>query len=208
MNPEPNANSEPKPKPSPAEMFQRALEIRNNQFERAVIEKRTAIARRKGLLQPSVEYTPAELKDLVPIPEDKIRFATYPKGHKFAGQPRIAVDRFGLPALPKARGRRNRHMTKHEQAVKSAAIIIFRTLFGERKAVLEAEADVKGEKFVGIPEAELPKLGARATRMASQQVKATNAQYRRRTRNRTKLSRKINAEILPGNTNVHDYIIN
>jgi hypothetical protein len=207
VNPETNATPEvtpeiqptteqPKP-PSPGELFKRAFLLRELFFKNNQATERKAIAKRRGLFSHlSVEPTQPELEAAVRLPEDDIRLV------------RVALDSHGLPALPKAHGRRKPRMTKAHQRVKSYAIQAFRPLFAARIAELKAAAEAKGEQFVGIPQDEIPKIGARAAMVGLRQAKAKFKNVKRLARNRSKLSRKINAGILPGNTNVHNYIIN
>lgn len=113
----------------------------------------------------------------------------------------VAVDRHGLPALPKQHGRRKPHVSKQKLTIRSRTINFFRSLFVKHTANLAAASEAEGKPFEGTPQADMPKLGLRASSMAADQVARDARDKRRRKRNQQILSRKINYGLLPGNTN-------
>lgn len=187
----------PPPQPTPEQMAIRAHEMHQEQWDGVVDAERVRIARQRGLFtDPSVQPTVAELRAAVPLPGDTFKYI------------KLAKNRHGLPSWPKPKGRQNPRMTKGQMAVKSASLVIFRRLFSTHVTKIEAIAREKGIEFHGVPTEDLAPLGVRATKLGLQQVKAEHKYFRRRERNRKKLSRRINAGALPGNTNVLAYITN
>ena len=122
------------------------------------------------------------------------------------GNQRLASSRFGFMAFPKQRGRKNRHLTKTEMAIKSAALRIFRRLFTECAAFMEKELTSKGEQYFGIPEEMLQKLGARAARLGALEVSFHSRVARRHVRRQQALSRGINRGTIAGNTPRRNYV--
>jgi hypothetical protein len=144
-----------------------------------------------------VEPTVEELRAAVELPGDTMHYI------------KLATNRHGLPSWPKAqRGRKRPHMAKHAQAIKSTSLAIFRGLFTKHITELEAKAKAAGEVFNGVPNDDLPKLGAKASVLGAKQIQKKLAAARRQARNRQKLSRRINRGVVPGNTNVLAYITN
>lgn len=188
---------------SPAELAAKYQEFQQNQWDEQVNQIRMGIAKRKGLLSdPSVVLSPAELREAAPLEGDKIRYAK-----DKAGNLRIATNRHGMFSWPKPQGGRKRpHMTKHAMAIKSRAISIFRGMFTTHAAELEATAKEKGEQFLGVPTENLTKIGARASILAALYNKRDAKAARITRRNMQKLSRRINAGVVNGNTNAVRYI--
>lgn len=218
--------AEPKT-PSPEEMYQRAAAYRIQQFENAGQAERVKILKSRGLItaegkptekllamnpagvvvadakpkySADVILTPEQARELAPLEGDSIRYAK-----DAGGSLRIALDRHGLLAMPKGHGRKHPRMSAHKQAIKSVAIGIFGRMFTTHATKLQAAAEEKGEQFVGVPNADLPAIGARATVLAAQRVKKAMKALHRRARNEKKLARRINAGVLPGNTNRRAY---
>lgn len=190
------------PELSPADFVRQHIAFREQEWANVADAERTRIAKARGMFKdPSVQITLEELRAAVPLQGDTMRYAK-----DKAGNPRMALTKHGFPAGPKGRGRQNPHMTKTAQAIKSRAIIVFRGLFNKRIAELEKAAVASGETFNGIPTADLGPLGARATMIAAGYFRRDFKAGKRAARNRKKLSRAINAGIVPGNTNVARYI--
>ena len=135
------------------------------------------------------EPTIAVLRLLVELPGDTMKYKV------------VAVDRHGLPALPKQHGRRKPHVSKKQLTIRSRTINFFRSLFVKHNANLEAAAGAEDKPFDGTPQADAAKLGLRASSLAAEQVARDARDKRRRKRNQQILSRKINYGLLPGNTN-------
>ena len=187
---------------NPEELAAKYQEFQNNQWNQAGDAERARIAKERGLLNdPSVTLSPVELRELIPLEGDTMRYA---KGKD--GLPRIATTRHGMLCWPKPKGRKKPHMTKHAMAIKSRAISTFRGLFASHAANLEQAAKAAGEPFNGVPTADLSKLAARASILATGYNKRDAKAARITRRNMQKLSRRINAGVVNGNTNVVRYI--
>jgi hypothetical protein len=218
---------EPNPTPTqtqedPAVLAAKARAHVEEQFASIADSERHRLAVARGLVNPKdgtltksglklAEAHGSEIKDgkfadigglrnLVPLPGDTIRYAKDSKGNS-----RIATDRHGFISFPKQRGRRKPHISAHLQTIKNRSISVFRGLFLDHAADLQAKAKAAGEVFNGVPVDDFSKLGARAAVIGAARVKAEQHLARRRARNQQKLSRKINAGILPGNTNRRAY---
>lgn len=202
MNPEPVAAA---PETPTAEItVQQTIEQRWAEHLAGIADaERMRIAKAKNLFGPSVEPTREELRLAVPLEGDTIRYAKDKDG-----KPRIAPGRNGLGGMVSrhGHGRKKKHMTKAAQAIKSASIASFRLIFGAHRAGVAAQAAADNKEFVGVPEQDIAALGAKAAALGHRTVKLNAAAARRRARNRSKLSRKINRGVLPGNTNVRRYI--
>lgn len=191
--------------PTPEEFRAQIGSILEKQFAGAADKVRRTKATAKGLIDPSKDLTDDELRALIPLEGDTIKYAKYPEGHPKAGQPRMAFDSHGFIALPKAHGRRKKHMTKRDQAIKSAYLRISKDLFTVVAGKKITEAEAKGEKFVGLNEEEMRKIAAKATRLAMVEVLKTRKFQKTVTNRMQDLSRSINAGILPGNTDARNY---
>lgn len=211
------ANPPVPPAPTPEEMRAKFSAFQQEEWNGIANKERARMAKERGLLailKKPADDAPQTDKDAyqkkydsiiasIVLEGDSMRYAKDADGH-----PRLATDRNGFMAHPKGRGRRKPHMTKHGQTVKSTALQIFSGLFHQRMSFLEFEASQKGETFNGVPQAELTKLAAKATVLATQAVKENQRAKRRRLRNESKLQRRINRGVVPGNTNRRAYAIN
>lgn len=156
-------------------------------FDSADRAERHAIAVRRNLVDPSVELTLEELKALVPLDRDRMHYI------------KLASDKNGLYSVPKPKGRRRHHMTKHQQAIKSEALSIFQNLTAEKAERLKAVCKKEDIEYIGIPESAIPELGARAAKQAVGIVKARGKATRLRRRRQQQASRKVNFNLLAGN---------
>ena len=186
---------------NPEELAAKYQEFQTNQWNQVGDGERMRLAKERGLLDPSVTLSPVELRELIPLEGDTMHYA---KGKD--GLPRIATTRHGMFCWPKPKGRKKPHMTKHAMAIKSRAISTFRGLFASHAAKLELEAHAAGEPFNGVPTADLSKLAARASILAAGYNKRDAKAARITRRNMQKLSRRINAGVVAGNTNLVRYI--
>lgn len=190
--------------PSAEEMRARFADFQRMEWNKAATNARFEMLKARGIQpDPSVEWGEEELKAMAPLEGDTMRYAK-----DKAGNPRMATDRAGFMATPKRRGRRKPHMTKSAQALKSAALHIFGGMFRKRIATVEAATTAKGETFTGLPQKELTKLAAKASAHAAVRVRENRAARRRRLRNESKMQRRINRGLIPGNTNRRAYTIN
>lgn len=187
--------------PTPEQQRAKVVEFIATQWNNMADQARHAIATARGLIKPSVQLTPEELRVLIPLEGDTMRYAKDENG-----QPRMAASRLGFIAFPKQRGRKNRHLTKSEMAIKSASLRHFRRLFVECGDHMEAELKKKGQVYYGLPEDMLCQLGARAARLGAFEVAAHDRVARRHVRRQQALSRNINRGVLPGNTPRANYV--
>jgi hypothetical protein len=195
----------PSVEPTPAEMKAKVSAIREQYFLAAGDGIRQAKAAAKGLLDPSIELSPEELRALIPLEGDTMRYAVYPKGHPQAGEPRLALRFTRDDFIPKPHGRKNKHMSKRNQAIKSAYLRISKDLFtiAAGKKIKAAEAD--GTEFVGLSQDDMTKIAAKAARLGTIEVIKTR-RFQRNVRNRVQqLSRGINAGLLPGGVNARNF---
>ena len=127
---------------------------------------------------PSIEYTLAEMKVFVPLERDRMNYNWENKDKGTKGV--VAANVHGLYAMPRGHGRRKPHMNLKQQAIKSTAIRIFKELFEKAGQSLKATCAKEEIEYLGIPDAMIPELGAKATSIAARVVKAAN---RARSRN-------------------------
>jgi hypothetical protein len=154
------------------------------------------------VLGPSVEPTDEELRAMVPLPQDRWHYAT--DIHGVECEPRIAMNKFGLYSIGKpGRGRKKPHMFKRKMAVHNASFRIYKTLFAQAAREADAAAKKEGKEYVGIPEEQLKKIGAKSIRLGAREVYRTIK--RRPQLAQQQASRKVNNGTLPGNQ-VQGYI--
>lgn len=146
------------------------------------------------ILGPSVEPTDTELKALVPLERDRIKYLKF------------ATNRHGLFSVPKPHGRRNPHMTKRQQTIKSEAIRIFGRLFADAAKHAQEQCAKDGVTYVGMPDDVIPVLGARAAKIALRVVTGQHKEASRTKRRQQDFSRKVNVGILPRNANARAYV--
>ncbi len=188
--------AEAKPQMTREQASELVLGHQTKAFENNDRNHRLQIALRKGSLveaNPSVEYALEELKALVPQPQDRWNYI------------KIAETSQGLLAVPKQRGRRKKHMTKHQQDIKSASLSIFKRLFAAKAERLKAVCVKEEIEYIGVPESALPELGKQAAMQALTAVKDKAKRKRDKARRRQKYSRAVNAGIFgnsrPGERN-------
>ncbi len=187
--------AEAKPQMTREQAVEYVLGHQIKSFEQNDIKQRIQIALRKGIIEanPSVEYTLEELKALVPQPQDRWNYI------------KIAKTSHGLLAVPKQRGRRKKHMTKHQQDIKSTSLSIFQQLFAAKAERLKAVCKKEEIDYLGVPDSAIPELGARAAKRALTVVKDKAKRKRDKARRRQKYSRAVNAGIFgnsrPGERN-------
>lgn len=158
-----------------------------------------------GAYNPSLEYSLAELRVLVPLERDRLNYSFEPtKPGGTAGK--VAENRHGLCAVPHAGGRRKPHMNHKQQAIKSAAVRMFRKLVDEMSVSLRATCAEQEIEYLGIPDAMIPELGAKASRIAVREVTAQRKAHSRNKRRRQEHSRKANAGLLSTSTQEAQYV--
>jgi hypothetical protein len=194
------------PAPTKAEVVAMILKQQEESFLRADHDERLKIAlqRKKtgrypellGLKfdNPSIEYSLDELKVLVPLERDRMKYI------------KLAMNKHGLLSVGKPHGRLKPRMNKHQQAIKSASLHIFRSLFQSRSELLQATAANEKIEYLGIPDAMLPKLGAIAAQLAMKEVKAKRRSKRDVRKRMQQASRKVNYGLLAGNQ-AHNFIM-
>jgi len=189
------AEPEAKPQMTREQAVEYVLGHQIKSFEQNDIKQRIQIALRKGIIteNPSIEYTLEELKALVPLPHDRWNYI------------KIAKTSQGLLAVPKQRGRRKKHMTKHQQDIKSTSLSIFKQLFAAKAERLKAVCKTEEIEYLGVPDSALPELGTQAAMQALTAVKDKAKRKRDKARRRQKYSRAVNAGIFgmnnPGERN-------
>jgi hypothetical protein len=193
--------SPPSPQPTPEQQRAKVVEIIAQQWTNIGDQTRLAMAKARGLLKPEDEKDADKVKSVIGtivLEGDRMRYAVDKDG-----LPRMATSRFGFLSFPKPKGRKKRHLTKTEQAIKSASLRIFRRLFEECAIHMERELTAKGEQYFGLPEDMLRQLGARAARLGALEVATHNRVARRHVQRQQKLSRGINRGLIAGNTAAH-----
>jgi hypothetical protein len=149
---------------------------------------------RSGKYNPSVEYTDAELKALVPLKRDRW---TYIK---------LAKNAHGLLSFPKTPGRRKKHLTKRAQEIKSMSLAIFKNLFNERAERLKAVCAKESIEYIGVPDSAIPELGARAAKQAIVAVNEKRHAKKQKARRRQEHSRLVNAGVITVGTSESSYV--
>jgi hypothetical protein len=202
--------------PTREEAVAAIAKAQQNDFDRRDREERIAILRRKSdcghagnnplfrLFNPSIEYTLDELKTLVPLERDRWNYdwVNEKKGTRGA----FALNRHGLFSIAKPRGRRHPHMSKIQQAIRSASLRIFRELFAARAEHLKATCEEQNIEYIGMPDAALPEIGQLASRLAMQEVMSKRRLKARKARRRQQHSRKVNAGLLTVSTSDKNYV--
>ncbi len=177
------------PKPlTREEAVAKAVEQQLKNFDAADRNERLQRLMRAGKYNPSVEYTDAELKVLVPLKRDRWNYI------------KLAKNSHGLLSFPKTRGRRKPHMTKRGQEIKSASLAIFKQLFEERAERLMAVCKRESIEYIGVPDSAIPELGARAAKQAIVVVNDKRRAKAQKARRRQEHSRKVNAGIITTGT--------
>jgi hypothetical protein len=218
------ATPEVKPEPQPMTREQAVAAILARQlssFDESDHAERLAIAKRKstcghagnnplfGMVfdNPSITYTLEELKAMVPLERDRLNYdwkraEDDPK--KTCGK--LAKNMYGLLAIPRPKGSRKPHMNKHQQAIKSESLRIFRRLFAEAAEKLQAVCKGENIEYLGVPDASIPALGAKAAKLALQAVADKRRAKARRARRRQDHSRRVNAGLITISTSEKRYV--
>jgi hypothetical protein len=197
--------AEAKPQMTREQAVEYVLGHQIKSFEQNDIKQRIQIALRKGIIteNPSIEYTLEELKALVPLPHDRWNYDWVNEEKGTRGV--VAKNAHGLLAVPKQRGRRKKHMTKHQQDIKSTSLSIFKQLFAAKAERLKAVCKTEEIEYLGVPDSALPELGKQAAMQALTAVKDKAKRKRDKARRRQKYSRAVNAGIFgmnnPGERN-------
>ena len=189
------AEPEAKPQMTREQAIELVLGHQTKAFEQHDRNHRLQIALRKGIIEadPSVEYTLEELKALVPQPQDRWNYDWVNEEKGTRGV--VAKNAHGLLAVPKQRGRRKKHMTKHQQDIKSTSLSIFKQLFAAKAERLKAVCKTEEIEYLGVPDSALPELGKQAAMQALTAVKDKAKRKRDKARRRQKYSRAVNAGI-------------
>ncbi len=193
MSEETTASAEqPKVEMTREQAIEFVLAKQNFMFNESDRAERTAVAKRKGIeLNPSIDYTLEELKLKVPLKRDRLNYDWKNEDKGTSGV--LAKNKHGLLATPKQKGKRKPHLNQHQQALKSATLLIFRELFEEKAERLKAVCKKEEFEYIGVPESSIPEIGARAAKMAVQVVKNNRRAERDKARRRQDFSRKVNA---------------
>ena len=160
---------------------------RNDHAERLMLAKRLSTCGNAGnnplfhmkFDDPSVTYSLDELKAYVPLDRDRVKYI------------KLALNRHGLFSVPKQTGRRNPRMAKRQQGIKSATLRIFKQLFEQSSLLLKATCIEQEIEYLGIPDAAVPALGEKATRIAIRNYRAEQKATRRKARRVQEASRKL-----------------
>lgn len=182
---------------SPAEQRKAIEDFITQQWKAIGDKERLAIAKRKGFIQD------ADLQDATKVAAAIAQVELPGDNNKYI---RVAQSRYGFLSFGKTHGRKKRHFTKHELAIKSASLRHFRVLFAAAAAHIEKELVAKGEPYVGLPEAILKELGAKAAILGATEVLTANRDKRRRVRRQQNLSRGINRGLIRGNVPAKQFV--
>ena len=184
--------AEAKPQMTREQAVEYVLGHQIKSFEQNDIKQRIQIALRKGIIteNPSIEYTLEELKALMPLPHDRWNYDWVNEEKGTRGV--VAKNAHGLLAVPKQRGRRKKHMTKHQQDIKSTSLSIFKQLFAAKAERLKAVCKTEEIEYLGVPDSALPELGKQAAMQALTAVKDKAKRKRAKARRRQDFSRKVN----------------
>lgn len=156
-------------------------------------------------LHPSVEPSYEELKQMAPEDSDRLNFDW--KNEKKGTHGVLATNRAGLFSMGKPRGRKNPHMTKNQQGIKSYSIIAFKELFEARAEVLKKAAADAGEKYVGVAESELAGLAAKAAVIGAKRFKAMKRVRRNEVRRRQNFHQLVNFGLLNGSSGERNFVL-
>lgn len=194
----------PSPQPTPEQQRAQIVQMIGQHWNSIGDQERTRIAKAKGLLKAEdmadKEKVAAVIKGIT-LEGDTMVYAKDKDGI-----PRIAASRLGFICFPKQKGRKKRHLTKTEMAIKSAALRIFRRLFVEISTTIEAQMVAKGEEYFGVPQEIIANIGARAARLGALEVATHSRLARRYVRRQQALSRGINRGTIAGNTPRRNYV--
>jgi hypothetical protein len=161
-----------------------------------------------GAYNPSLEYTLEELKILVPLERDRLSYNWVKKNEagEVITEGCLSVNKYGLYSVPRPHGRLKPHMNHRQQAIKSAAIRVFRKLVEETSASLRATCKEEQIEYLGLPDAMIPELGAKAMRIAVREVTATRKYYTRKNRRQQEFARRTNAGLEQKSASAKRYI--
>jgi hypothetical protein len=97
-------------------------------------------------------------------------------------------------------------MNHRQQAIKSAAIRVFRKLVEATGASLRATCKEQEIEYLGLPDAMIPELGAKAMRIAVREVTASRKFYTSRKRRQQEFTRRTNAGLEQKSASAKRYI--
>jgi hypothetical protein len=180
---QPTAPEAPVPQMTKEQAVAVLLARQESSFKEADYAERLAIAQRKGLdivEDPSYVPTIEELTAAVPLKRDRLTYKVFAK------------NTHGLLSIPKQRGRRKPHMTKHQQAIKSASLRHFKHLMEEKAERLLAVCAKEGFEYLGVPESAIPEIGKQAAILGMREVNEQRRAKNRKARRRQQFSRGVN----------------
>src|ERR1039458_701707 len=140
-------------------MVGRLVENQLKDFDRHDHAERLKIAKRKGAAgnplfivfnNPSIEFTLDELKVLVPLDRDRMKYL------------KLAKNLHGLLSIPKQKGRRNHHMSQRHQALKCESLRVFRDVLEMHVKSFKGICTQNGQEYMGIPDDAIPEISKRS----------------------------------------------
>lgn len=207
----------PVPQMTKAEAVAKILKQQEASFDVADREERLRVGKRLakngkpwnnplyGLFEdPSIEYTLAELKALVPLDRDSLNYDWTSPDKKTVGK--FAKNVHGLLSIGRQHGRRRKRMTKHQQAIKSASLRLFKSLMETRAHELQTVCKNEGIEYLGIPDAMIPEVGALAAKLGMLEVTNRQRQKSHKARRRKEFSRKVNAGTITKSASEKRYV--
>ena len=161
-----------------------------------------------GAYNPSLEYSLEELKLLVPLERDRLNYNWQKKNEdgEVITEGCYSVNKHGLYSVPRPHGRLHPRMNHRQQAIKSAAIRVFRKLVEATGASLRATCKEQEIEYLGLPDAMIPELGAKAMRIAVREVTASRKFYTRNKRRQQEFARRTNAGLEQKSASAKRYI--
>jgi len=179
------------------------IENQLKDFDRHDHAERLKIAKRKGAAgnplfivfnNPSIEFTLDELRALVPLDRDRMKYL------------KLAKNLHGLLSIPKQKGRRNHHMSQRHQALKCESLRVFRDVLEMHVKSFKGICAQNGQEYMGIPDDAIPEISKQAARIAIRNVNETRLRKRTKARRRQEHSRKVNAGLLTKATSETRYV--
>ncbi len=161
-----------------------------------------------GAYNPSLEYSLEELKALVPLERDRLNYGWQKlnEAGEVITEGCYSVNKHGLYSVPRPHGRLHPRMNHRQQAIKSAAIRVFRKLVEATGASLRATCKEEQIEYLGLPDAMIPELGAKAMRIAVREVTASRKFYTRNKRRQQEFARRTNAGLEQKSASATRYI--
>jgi hypothetical protein len=201
------------PQMTKEELAGRVIEMQLGALKDSDRNERILIGRRKAangcrgfevFSNPSIELTLEELMVLIPLKRDALNYEWENKAKGTHGV--LAKNAQGFLAMGKAKGRRKPHMSGRKQEVKSESLHFFRSLFASHTEKLVAVCKEEKIEYLGMPDAVLPELRAKALRLAVRLVNAKRRLKRRQSRRRKDFSRRVNAGLITISTNESKFV--